>query len=198
MRQVGRRDAPQPRLQRGAVARVARQQLDMRLHPVLLRDRGRQRAALGEQRSEPQHFLPVLRAALGAQLHARGRDVARAGAVQAAQRIARADEIALIQRQFRLRQQARRVQRFARGLGALQPLAAALVFAHLVRGARRDQRRDAGRGARLPGERGLLLGARVAPLEIALQRGRQRALGAARACAARGTRAPAPAAPACG
>ena len=98
VRLVGRRDAPQARFQRAAVARVARQQLDVRLHAVLLGDRRRDRAALGEQRGKPEHLLPVLRPALGAQQHARGGDVPRPGAVQAAQRIARAHEVALLER----------------------------------------------------------------------------------------------------
>ncbi len=176
MREILGRDAPQAGIQRAAVARAARQQLEMGLHAVLLRDRRRQRAALAEQRRQAQHLLPVLRAAFGAQLHARGGDVPGTGAVQAAQRVARADEIALVQRELGLREQPRRVQRLARGLGAFQPLAAPLVFAHLVRGARGDQRGDAGRRARLPGQRGFLLGAREATFEIALQRGRERPL----------------------
>ena len=153
------------------------EQLDLGLHAVFLDDCRRQRAALVEQRREAQHFLPVLRAALGAQLHARRGDVPRARAAQAAQRVARAREIALIEREFRLRQQPRRMQRFARALGALEPPVAPLEFVHLVRGARRDQRRDSARRARFPGKGGFALRARIAPLEVALQRRRQRALG---------------------
>ena len=177
MRELGLRNAPQARLQRGPVARIAREQLDLGLHAVLLRDRRRQRAALGQQRGKPQDLFPVLRAALGAQLHAGGGDMARSGAVHAAQRIACADEIALVQRKLGLRQQPSRMQRLARRRRALQPLPAALVFAHLVRGACGDQGCDAGRCAGLPGKRRLLLGAGVASLEITLQRARQRQLG---------------------
>ena len=177
MREVRGRHAPHARFQRAALARRARHQFDLRLDAVFLGDRRRQRAALVEQRGQADHLFPVLCAALGAQLHARGGDVPRPAAAQVAQRITRGRKVALIQRHLRLRQQPRRVQRLARGLGALQPLAAPLVLVHLMGGARGDERGDARRGAGFPGERGLLLGARVAALEIALQRHRQRALG---------------------
>jgi hypothetical protein len=89
--------------------------------------------------------------------------VLRAGAVQAAQRVARRAEIAIFQRQLGAADQARGLQRIAQAVGALEPAVAPLEVAHLVRGARREQRGHAGRRPVVGGKRRFLLGARVAP-----------------------------------
>ena len=105
------------------------------------------------------------------------------GAVQAAQRVARRAEVALLQRELGAAHQARRLQRLARAVGALEPAVAALEVAHLVRGARREQRRHARRRPALERDRGLLLGARIAPFVVGLQRGGERGVGALAAAA---------------
>ena len=191
---VGGGDAAPAALERAGVVGRARQQLDRGLHLVFLGERRRDGVALGELRGEAQHLVPGAGAALGAQQHARGGDLLRPGAVQAAQRVARRGEVALLQRQLGAAHQARRLQRVARAVGALEPAVAPVEVAHLVRGARREQRGDAGRRAvvagdsRLPSRR-----ARSAPRSTPAARRRARRA-RARAGGARARRAPRPAA----
>ena len=99
-------------------------------------------------------------------------------AVQVAQRVARRGEVAVLERELGAAHQARRLQRLARAVGALEPAVAALEVAHLVRGARREQRGDAGRRSVVVGHCGLLLRARVAALIVGLQRCGERRVGA--------------------
>jgi len=94
--------------------------------------------------------------------------------LKAAQRIARGAEITLVERHFRAADQARRAPGVAGTVGALEPAVAGGEVAQLMRGTRRQQRRDAGYRPRLEGERRLALGATVATLVVGLQCPRQR------------------------
>ena len=75
------------------------------------------RAWRARRRRERAHA--ALAAALRAQKKARGRDVLWPGAVEVAQCVARAGEVAILKRELRPAHQARRLQAVARGLGAL-------------------------------------------------------------------------------
>ena len=107
--------------------------------------------------------------ALGAQEQDVG-DVLRPGAVQVAQRIARRGEVAVLERELGATHEARRLQRIAGAIGALEPAVAAVEIAHLVRRSRGQKRRYAGGSAALERDPGLLFRARVAPFVIGLQR----------------------------
>ena len=97
-------------------------------------------------------------------------------AVQVAERFARRGEIAVFERELRAAYEPRGLQRIAGTVGALEPPVAALEVAHLVRGARGEQRGDAGRRTVFECNAGLLFGARIAPFVVRLQRGCQRGM----------------------